>query len=195
MLDPIVVIDIDGVLADFSLAFTRRLVTMGLIEKPVPCAEQKTWRFRDSLPITRADEDAVWAKIDTSRSFWFLLPSLVGEVDRVTLTALRREAHIVYMTGRQDAGNRTYAQTKAWLQAYSLPSGSLVMQGDKAQGVAALGDSVIGVIDDKPSELESLRDAGAPVLACARPYNAHVEGVPRVASVGEFAEEMLSRLT
>lgn len=193
IIDPVAVLDIDGCLADFSLAFTQRFVAMGLIEKAVSASEQPTWYFRDSLPVTRADEDAVWAHIDASDKWWRGLPSLVTDGDMVALRELRKRVFFVYMTGRVSKGNGTYTQTKQWLQMNGLPDGALVMQGNKAKGVASLGGAVIGVIDDKPASLEALRDMGAPVVAMNRPYNAHVE-VPRVDSLVEFAAYVVGRL-
>lgn len=191
--DPIAVCDIDGVLADFSIAFTQRLRAAGKLEHGIPCSAQKTWHFRDSLPITRKDEDAVWAEIDASRSFWRGLPVIATEGDILALHELVRKVRLVYMTGRIDHGNRTYAQTKNWLIRNRFPVGGLVMQGDKAQGVAMLGGTVVGVLDDKPSALEALSAAGAPVTAMDRPYNSHVD-VPRVASVAEWAAQVVGRL-
>lgn len=190
---PIVVLDIDGVLADFSLAFTQRLVEMGRIAAPVPATAQQTWYFRDSLPITRADEDAVWAYIDGSRTFWRDLRPILDADDRLALRDLAKVARIIYMTGRLDAGNLTLAQTHGWLNLNGLPHGPVILNPDKVDGVAALGRMarVVGIIDDKPATLEAMRDAGAPVTAMDRPYNAHVSGVPRVTSVAAFAAECM----
>ena len=187
MIDPVAVVDIDGVLADFSLAFTRRLADRGLIPSAIPCSAQQTWNFRDSLPVTRNDERAVWAEIDASHTFWAELPVVATEEDRIALHRRARRAGLVYMTGRLDRGNRTFAQTKHWLIGHGFPLGELVMQGDKARGVATLGGTVIGIVDDKPDALETLVAAGEPVTALTRPYNEHVL-VPRVAAVAEWAE-------
>lgn len=188
-----VVIDIDGVLADFSLAFTQLLVEAGKLDRAVPGMEQKAWRFRDSLPITRKDEDAAWRHIDASATFWAGLPSLLTPQDTLSLLYLSRLVRLVYMTGRREAGNNVVAQTLAWLGRHNLPGGEVILEPDKAKGVAALGDGIIGIIDDKPAALEALRDLGMPVTAMDMVYNRHVTGVPRVASVGEWAREMLGR--
>lgn len=193
MIDPVAVCDLDGCLSDFSLAFTQRLVAAGRLAAAAPCTEQATWRFRDSLPITRKDEDAAWAEIDASLSFWRSLPVIASFGDILALRELARRVRLVYMTGRIDRGNRTFAQTRNWLARNGFPRGELVMQGDKAKGVAMLGGAVVGVLDDKPAALEALRVAGAPVSAMDRPYNAHVD-VPRVASVAEWVAQVAGRI-
>jgi hypothetical protein len=165
---------------------------------PLTCAysatEQQTWHFRDSLPVTRDDEDAAWARVDGSRTWWRDLPPLVTEGDILALRELGKRVHYVYMTGRVNNSNGTFAQTKTWLRLHGLPLGPLVMQGDKAKGVAALGGQAVGVLDDKPAALVALRDAGAPVWAMERPYNAWVGGLKRVDSVAEFAAVMMGTL-
>ena len=194
MIEPVAVLDIDGVLAEFSLAFTQRLVDMGLLDHAIPQAEQTTWRFRDSLPITRKDEDAVWDYIDGSPTFWLTVPALVTPGDAIALHRLAQRARIVYMTGRRDMGNQVHNQTAIWLRRALLPYGKVILEPDKVKGVAALDGAVIGVIDDRPAALDALRDAGVLVTAMDRLYNRHVTGMPRVTRVCEWVDSLLSLL-
>lgn len=181
---PTVAFDLDGVLADFCEPFTRLAVELGLTDKAVANADQKTWQF--DFPV-----DPVWAKVDSMYSFWEGLPTLVDEDDMEALYALADEAHIIYVTGRK-GHEATTRQTHRWLQEWDFPEGPVFFvppKSDKEGVILPNKHQMIGMLEDKPAILEALAKEGVPMVARDWPYNRHVS-VPRARSVAEFVERL-----
>lgn len=175
---PVVVFDIDGVLADFTWGFS------GLLEgKNRSQGTQPTWQYEkaSSFQVSQA-----WKYIDTSKTFWQGLPPIVTESEAHDVCELAKQFSVIYMTGREDRGNDTLGQTERWLRSMEMPKGEVILRGDKANAIHHLELDVVGIIDDKPDTLVSLFQEGHPVYARDWAYNRWVAEVPRVSSVGEF---------
>lgn len=162
MTKPVVVVDLDGVLADFCFGFTEMLY-----RRPRSNGTQETWTF-DATPlqIKRA-----WARIDQSKTFWYSLVPLVSESEVSDARHLARSADFVYMTGREERGNDTLGQSTRWLKFLGMPEGAIVLEGDKLAGVRRLTGDVYGIIDDRPRNITRLQHAGEPVYVRDWQYN------------------------
>ena len=179
MTTPVVVFDIDGVLADFCYGFT------GILEgESRSSGTQQTWNF-EAPPGAVA---STWRVVDDSTSFWQLLPPLVTNQDVIAMRHLAERAGIFYVTGREDRNNDTFGQTRKWIQRLGLPHGTLILDGNKRR-IAAGFNSLIGIVDDKPDVLLELSGNGYPVYAMDWPYNREVK-TARVSSVAEFVDTM-----
>lgn len=199
---PIVVVDLDGVLADFVSGFTEMLY-----QRPRSNGTQKTWQF-DASPtqIARA-----WAWIDESKKFWYSLVPLVTESEVTDAQYLAPKVNFVYMTGREDRSNDTLGQTERWLRFVGMPSGTIILEGDKAAGVSRLDGDVLCAIEDRPRNINRLWHGGTHVFVRDWLYNRALGTcsmysdddvttcyeAPRVTSFGEFilrAEGLLATL-
>ena len=181
MSKPLIVFDIDGVLADFTGGFTTHLELA-----PRHQGTQKTWDFA----APQRSVNKVWKAVDASRSFWYNLPSLLTreEVLEVREHVDALGAHALYLTGREDRGNGTLRQTREWLDAFDFPMGKVVINArDKRGIIESMGQRVLGIIDDKPSTVEDLHAHGYPVYVRDWQYNRDLGfDVPRVSTVAEF---------
>lgn len=185
-----VVLDVDGVLADFVLAFTR----MGNIRFGTPVysnGRQRDWRRFEGL--TPAQIDALWDSVRSDNLFWESLPELVTPGDKQALRVLSDSGFsLLYLTLRP--GVEPALQTRHWLLDHDFPAWDQVAVTDDK--VAFLREFVkepdvaVGILEDRPGELARMTDAGLPVTARDWPYNRGLS-VPRVYSVAEFADKVL----
>src|SRR5437660_614000 len=109
---PAIGLDIDGVLADFSGEFSRRInEKYGLKSDP---AKQTDWDF-PCLGITVEQEQEIWSEIDATPNFWMTLNPL---------TDCPEAAHFCdyktyFITSRPEtAGMPTDEQTAMWLRRH-----------------------------------------------------------------------------
>lgn len=178
---PVVVFDLDGVLADFTKGFTDLAAEMGVVKKGWRTESQPEWHFNFYV-------DKVWAEVDKQPDFWERLEPLVTLEDLSALESLEKVAHIVYMTARSGPEN-VGEQTKRWIKACGLPSGPVfVGAANKVALLSTLKHQLAGVIDDKPEFLAEMHAEGYPVVARRWQYNQHLVGVPYVTSITEFVD-------
>lgn len=200
---PVIMWDIDGVLADFTLGFTE-LANRLYPDIPVHGNSiQKFWQFTGQSPAwTKEKETACWKEIQKSDSFWYDLPSLLVRADLLAMKRLSRVFDFRYVTGR--FGDNPIGQTTNWLMTLGVPQPQEVsLAGGRTgmnKGVIAKRFRAWAAIDDSPRNLEELDKNGPENLVLFRrraKYNEPVEGsfMPgiSVASVEEFCEEVLER--
>lgn len=190
-----IILDIDGVLADFVWGFTTKSGGMfGKPATPYGNGGQPDWNFSRGSGLSSKQVSAVWEQIKLSPSFWESLPLLATETDLLELHRLERQGiNLVYMTGRM--GVDAKRQTANWLAHYGFPRGDLrVLEGGSKAAYLGSGyeepyapdRSVRGILEDKPGECLDLWTRGWPVFIRDWQYNRHVMGIPRVSSVMEF---------
>lgn len=189
---PVVIVDIDGVLADFTIEMRRRVRQLypdtGIAIHGA--GGQKTWDWSE---IPRYAIDQFWETIPPG--FWRKLPPLYTETDRYALLALARDHVIHYMTERRDTCR---GETSDWLWGHGMPyPENLHHVNGKAQHLidpfTTWRQRVVAVIDDKPFVLQTLIDADFPVYARDWPYNRHISTPRRVGSIEEFVSKVMWR--
>lgn len=165
------VIDMDGVLAEFNVAFAKQLG-----HPDIPIADPKWPELWDWPQQYVSDEqlEQVWAQIHHSETFWESLPCF--NWTRETLTLLDHEVNrgheVYFVTARQ--GVDAKRQTERWLQKYGieLPTVVVVQKMEKGGIVQDLGADIM--VDDKPELLVSAKAAGKESLRLylqVHPYN------------------------
>jgi len=116
-------VDIDGVLANFPLEFSK--VVKKVVGKDIPSSpkELQTWNWNNLL--TEKELDKVWEEIRRTENFWLKLNPLLNEKQREefikTLQALlmAKGTETVFMTSRFNTkGLSAYDQTIEWLQKW-----------------------------------------------------------------------------
>ncbi len=208
---PVVVLDIDGVLADFTLGFLRLAAEVTGMEPEAlrikGSVEQNTWQFRDDYDnpgFSKRNEDDVWDVIRESETFWVDMPSLTTEADDEALRVLAEQFDIVYVTDR-NVGVDPVGQTVMWLVDQELPNpyhvlSRRVTRQKKWEIVKDL--CPIAVLEDSPKNLPQLVKlnvepwmlADINIFRMVRRYNPCCPGIP-IYTVAEFcrAVEALPR--
>ena len=181
------VIDMDGVLVDWVLGFTRVLLAVQGrdIRLAYSTGAQQTWRFEDS-GFDTPTVDKAWELIKASPTFWQDLPTLLTEHERDEVRRLIRTFDVKFVTSRP--GINTKQQTEAWLHACGLDGGTVVVAENKLPLLMAL--QPVAILEDKPSTIREARKAGLPVCVRDWPYNRSLgteDYTQRVSSITEFA--------
>lgn len=196
MTDKKVVVDIDGVLAEFTYAYSTlaHKVSGGLVPKAHSTGRQQTWDWDGQYSKQLMDE--CWKRIDESDSFWAELPLLCSASEVEELHRLKHEGDvsILYLTGRFDMPTNSVAdQTRYWLEKYDFPQGELAFSTHKADFLRARGETPMSIIDDKPETIEELANSPFPIVCRDWTYNRHLDlGIPRVYSLGEWIHGVMS---
>lgn len=184
----ITVWDIDGVLADFCLAFS------GLGNKyfgtPVISTYQHTvW---DEFPgMTALMVDHCWEHVNKNPSFWGELTPLVGKQTFLDIDELSLTGRVYFATNRK---NGKY-ETERWLKGYGVTNPTVVLTPRKGEFARAVGATYL--IDDKSgnSIYTAYHTPGCNSYILDRAYNRFDAGVigsrvRRVTSVEQFISDV-----
>jgi hypothetical protein len=150
--------DMDGVLADFSSAYSAvEEQLFGKPESPSRAGDPEDERI-DELPAEETDDekrtaqagrlkelrkrkDAVWQTIRNTSDFWVALPAIDPDaVRRIHQLMLQHRWNVFFITQRPaTVGETVQRQTQRWLvtQGFDLPS-VLVVPGSRGRAAAAL---------------------------------------------------------
>jgi len=188
-----IVVDMDGVCADFAAGFTKLGKMLGLLVNPISTPTQATYGF-DDLP--REVKALIWDKIIASPRFWRDLPSLLSPEEIVALRNLEKH-ELYFLTAR--LGNNPKGQTEMWLAERGIYCPTVVVLASyrpdptlhapllKRAFCKAIGAHWF--IDDKPA---IVREVGFEpgILSVLREwqYSKDFEHPLRVTSFLEFAE-------
>jgi hypothetical protein len=186
--------DVDGILADFSSSYRRLLkeVTGRALVTPEQALNPTTWYWEREAGYTKAEEDAVWERINRSGTFWLELGVLPGG-ERLRNSSVEKFHDLYFITSR--SGVDCKWQTEMWLMdrcGIELPT--VLISSDKGACAKALQLDVY--IDDRDKNIVSVfNDSPATRLyVLDYRYNRSVSGpgVNRVASVDDmFVQERL----
>lgn len=193
----LIIMDLDGVCADFALAFST-VAERYFRVTPFTTSEQK--KFRGIASFLSRDEIAqVWERVGRMPDFWKTVPCLLNEYDKRAMWMLVEEGcEFVYLTNRHDV-NGMVVQTTDWLYACDIPRGAVIPVTDKAGWVAEAmvtpGMEVLGVLEDAPHNLTQYAIRGVPVTVREWSFNLGIEpDLPRVKSVMEFCDAILNKI-
>lgn len=180
-------LDVDGVLADFSTAFSSLGRALGLTLDVRSADEQPTWDF--DWPTDKA-----WRIVDTSINWWEKVPALLDQEDVNDINNLLVSHKVYFLTNRPDSSmpyNRTAEeQTRNWLRGIGIfpHIGTILSVPNKAEVAKALHLDVI--LEDSPANLEDLIDHGVYCVKMSRPYNEAFSGNANVTSIEEFCKKL-----
>lgn len=190
---PVVMFDVDGVLADFVLGFTRLAHELSNGMTPVfSHTDSCQWDF-DPAIFSRDLVGAVWTRIRSDSSFWSSLPLLASELDLQRIARLLRDVDGYFVTNRSGVDPR--GQTMLWLRYYGIPAPTVLISDRKAEIAAGLRADYS--IEDKPGSavMISYWSPTTKSFLVDRPYNQfdpNVLGsrVTRVPTVAEFLTQV-----
>ncbi len=158
-------LDIDGVLADFGLAFLR---AAGKLDSD--WSRITGWDF---TPVLTPEEfTEYWDRVKDSASFWLLIPSFKQIVPPCCVR---------YITNRYCSDDIT----SRWLKAHQYPELPVTNTVDKLAALTEFGLS--GIVDDKTETFQDAIAAGyAKSFLVSRPWNRYVETSRRIFSLSEL---------
>lgn len=187
-----IALDMDGFLAEFTHAFTRLAVELGLTDKPNTTSEQDDWDFKFRV-------DPVWQLIDSTPNWWMTLSPLFGADELAMLNKMtgRYDTHVI--TNRKTVpglnGFSAREQVYHWLVSMgvtNIPMSAIHVgthRGAKGKLAKQLGIHIAG--DDHIPNLQDYREHGIHAVAIQWKYNATWDG-PTVFDLGEFCDYALN---
>jgi uncharacterized HAD superfamily protein len=142
----VLAVDVDGVLADFTLGFYKLLAQWHPEYAVQTTAEQKTWDYAN---IAKDHEAETWTRLNQHATFWQDLPSRLTAGEQYKLISLCGEHRVYFVTNR--TGVDPERQTVAWLRARGIYDPNVIVTPNKALAVRTVGASF--AIDDKPGNI------------------------------------------
>ena len=181
-----VLFDVDGVLADFTLAFTSLAKELGIIKHSWKQSEQITW----DLPF---HVDPVWREVNQRMNWWMTLEPLIGieEIDLINRAIYEHEVFFITNRHDPDRGLSVEAQTMHWLDSVGVDVGSAeVFRTDDKAKLATNLHLDLGIDDNLANLLNLSKVPGFTPVALTWPYNKDFTGC-RVSSVSQFISSYL----
>lgn len=138
-------IDVDGVLANFPLGFTR--LAAQVLHRPVEeidVTNQPTWDFPNVM--TKAEESTMWQYIRKNPQFWTNLDPIIDNKTSLRIRMLGFNKAIYFVTSRP--GNTIQRITQEWLyRVLGITYPTVITCKKKGELARVLG--VTHAIDDK----------------------------------------------
>jgi len=182
---PIIAVDIDGVVANFSGAFGKALNKR--FDVGYEASKQTQWDFAGVQGVTKFQEDAIFKEISGTDNWWLSLEALPN-TNR--LMEERKKYQIYFVTARfNSAGLPVTDQAAIWLNRnFFITNPCVILCKHKGPLLAAL--NVEYFIDDNVPNIADAR-VSSPFTKCFlqdQPYNQDYEqgSVTRVKSLNEF---------
>lgn len=150
--DPVVIVDIDGVLTDYPHCYYEWLGNNHFEGK------NSHWvkTYLETLPLR--DREALKTKYRQSgaKAKLKLVPGA-----REMLQILKRELKVVFLTNRPYAiHSRIYPDTLSWIQSNGLPYDGILWARDKGLEAIKHFGNIAFAIDDEPENIKNLKKAG-----------------------------------
>lgn len=155
---PVVVVDIDGILADFYFSMTQYLSEKyGKPEYPISSFDAKGWGL-DELGLEDSHLTEFWSWVYGGDYFWFNLREMEpGIVQKLSLLLSNQYCVSYLCTTREDTKKRTaQQQTWDWLQKYGWEAPNVVVSERKGDFCYAVNADYF--LDDKFSNCVSVCD-------------------------------------
>jgi uncharacterized HAD superfamily protein len=181
----VIVVDIDGVLADFNTAALNLLRSQGVAVTPWESADPAEWAWWQAAGATPADVATLWTYIEANPLWWSGLGRHRDFTDAAEsiLYDLVVKHEVYFVTSRPKGARRaTQAWLEFWLNEWAKPQVILTPTNKVA---ALIGMEPDIVIEDKRETLMDVRcvtDKGTLILI-DRAYNQGFDdGLVRVPS-------------
>lgn len=191
-----IAIDIDGVLANFNLAFSKKALDIGVNTKIIQTEEVEVWDWpTQQLDWTEKEYTDTWEALKNSYNWWMTLEPIISvghnfedEVDFINDAILDND--IYFITHRCNTlGFNATMQSHLWLESVGIQAhnATVIASGTKGPLAAALGIDV--VIDDKLDNLWDFKLNNVNAVCRAWKYNTRWS--PRVDSITEFIRKYI----
>jgi hypothetical protein len=187
---PTVLVDIDGVLADFNPNFLRLLNTIeGGEPKGFPggLAEPNVWQWFAPAGFSSKTIDAAWSYVKAMPNWWYSLRPYDGAIGFVCDLMEARdngELNVYFVTSRP---NQAVADaTNQWLCSVGASRPNvIVVQGAGSKGLVAQAVGATAMLDDHGPNFEGTPDR-CKCFLLARPWNEDDDRDHRITSLIDF---------
>lgn len=160
--------DVDGVIANFTVAFTRLAHDIGEKTNLVRQEDQQEWKFPFHV-------DRVWREVERTQNWWMTLDPLVDEAEIAFINDCIATKYTCFITNRkQTAGLPIEEQTRQWLRGIGINASNVFAVDHKGPLCGAL--ALDWFVEDKIANLESIRDGGVLAIARSWAYNERWQG-------------------
>lgn len=176
---PRLLIDLDGVIFNFHLAFADHLRNRGFEIPPGFVPGEATWKD----PLFKGREREIGEAYKDFVELGFLVEPYPGAID--FLRELSSIYEIIYCTARS-MGNQRLATFRA-IGEYSMPLGSVIFSRDKGKVAEAMG--VIAAMDDDPVNIIPLKSKVPLVVVPGMPYNKSPK-IPDVVYIDNYPQAL-----
>lgn len=193
---PIVMFDVDGVLADFSYGFRAYAKILGHAPEIKPYSHSDPRHTQWDWPdLTGEALSKTWDAVKRSGNFWYTLPPLVGLAEAKRIQRFALDHPVYFVTARVGASARF--QTVLWLRDYlGLLDPNVIVSSDKGDTACDLGAT--HSIEDKAGNavyIAYVTRGSTRSYLIDRPYNRFDHGVlgskvTRVQTVAEFMDDV-----
>ena len=193
------VIDCDGVLADFNESFIDLVQSQtGVVLQPRSATYPDTWAYHLAAGVTPEQDRQLWEAIANSNSFWLALSPLptakeaLSRLDKARVGAGMRWKEPIFMTCRK--GVDVKLQTEKWLAMQGYSRAHVVVDCQKGKALSKLRASTI--IDDKPENLFDVASHSPNTwrILIDAPYNKSAQDDGRIDDISSNILEALKEL-
>jgi len=181
-------VDLDGVCGDYTAAF-RAVVAVERDIDPDLLPGERSWDFHEWGVAELGGFDAVHRRAVLEHRMFREMPVMPGAAEALWRLSdagvwIRIITHRLYVNWGHAVA---VADTVEWLDTHAIPYRDICFLGNKPEVEATC------YVDDSPTNIDALRDAGNTVIVYDAPYNRELTG-PRAADwfeveqiVGEVA--------
>ncbi len=164
-------VDLDGVCADYTVAF-RQIVAEELGVELSSLPLERSWDFRE-WGLTKESFERLHNHAVADRRFFRDLPMIDGCAEALWRLSdagiwIRIITHRLYVNWGHAAA---VGDTVSWLDAHQIPYRDICFLGAKPQVEADV------YIDDAPHNIDALRGTGNPAIVFDQPYNQDLTGL------------------
>ena len=180
-------IDLDGVLADFTLGFTQLAYRLKFTkEPPHHTSYQTTWDYDFDVP-------KLFGVIKHTMNWWMTLETIPSEESIRDLNDIIQEHDIYFITSRPNpaVGLHVEMQSREWLRGIGVHIDKAHVIATKAgtKGMLCAGLNINIGIDDRPENIEELAEYDIIPIVRSWKYNEILGNrFTRVNNLTEFLE-------
>jgi hypothetical protein len=173
--EPVVIVDMDDVIADFRLNFSIWLKQKFNVDADV---NSKEYYFIDALTKTGLNPEGVF--IDFLNQGGFKKLTLVNEM-WTALSSLRDKGYWIHiLTARPEENLRCKYDTYTWIKEHRLPVDRISFSSEKFRWCANStyydSNAIVCAIDDSPKHAREYAKHGLTCLAPLKSYNENLSG-------------------
>jgi phosphoglycolate phosphatase-like HAD superfamily hydrolase len=185
--DKVAIVDIDDVLGEFRLAFSKWLLTSKSISADVESSE---YYFIDALEKSGENPEKVFE--DFIKDDGFLLLDIEKGANEFLQSLKDRGYYIHLLTARPSDNLRCFYNTFTWLDKFDVTFDRLSFSSEKLRWCMKSeyweSGSIEFAIDDSPKHVAEYAKHGINVLVPKKPYNTEVHDMDNVTLYEKFEE-------
>lgn len=192
MKQKVLMIDLDGVLVDFSTAFTSLCKQFDPSVQVTSAMKQQNWDYTEINPSI---VKLAWQYVDKTPGWWTKPFALINQQELGLLNSLRQTNEVIFCTSRgSNVCDPVSRQSIEWLEAVGIHKPSVVISKNKGEIARAI--KATHSIEDRPQNaamIHWLTDGKCKSYLIDRPYNEKADlpkQVKRVQSLEEFLLEV-----